>query len=504
MSFETNKFSVVKKKRLEKSTFSVECNVQSDVEIDKILSVCHTATADTAEILNGEINYTGTIDLCILYCTVDGEVGTINSSCPFTSKFSDESIAVGDKVGIEVEVEDYSVENISSTNLKIVCTLQQNAILIKCNDVNKVASGDESMCMKEDEMLVCTLVGEAKETINVESQFSIKEPVKKILSSNSQVAVKTVESGVNFVSVAGEVITRILYLTEKDRFETGYTSENFKEEIELEGVTREAVSEATACIRQHLIQCDINQDDKGLTAKYNIPVEIRVLSYLEKSESVVKDVYCTTNELEVTTDSFEMTKQYQSDFFETKIDGTLTLDDDKPRVDKVMFVGGSNLTITNSYIKNEEVFVEGVAKTNVVYLNDETNSLHSVAMEVPFVVSDKANIACETAQVMVRATLYDVDVVVKKGREFYFDAKLKVETSYDCDEIGAVISNVNTAGELPEKDCAIELFMAPQGATSWEIAKTAKVKEEVILLQNPELAFPLEKEENIIVFYQKR
>ena len=504
MSFETNKFSVVKKKRLAKSSFSVECNVQTEVEIDKILSVCHNATADTAEILNGEVNYTGTIELCILYCTADGEVGTINSTCPFASKFTDSAITVGDKVGIDVTVEDYSIDNISATNIKIACMLEQSGVLISICETQKVTSGDENMCIKEDEMLVNTLVGEAKETFNVESTISIKEPVKKVLSSQSQVALKSVESGVNFVSVSGEVITRILYLTEKDRFETAYTSENFKEEIELEGVTRDAISDAKACIRNSMVQCQLDQNDKGMTIKYTIPVEVRVVSYLEKKETIVKDLYSTTNDLEVTTDSFDMTWQKQSDFFETKIDGTLTLDEDKPRVDKVMFVGGTNLTITNAYIKNEEVTVEGVAKTNVVYLNDETNSLHSVTMEVPFVVSDKANITCDAAQVEVRATIYDVDVVVKKGREFYFDAKLKIQTSYDCDEVGAVISNVEVASQLPEKDCAIELFLAPQGETSWDVAKNAKVKEEQILLQNPELVFPLEQDANIIIYYQKQ
>ena len=313
-----------------------------------------------------------------------------------------------------------------------------------------------------------------------------------------------IAESVNFVSVSGEVITRILYLTEKDRFETAYTSENFKEEIELEGVTRDAISDAKACVRNSMVQCQLDQNDKGMTIKYTIPVEVRVVSYLEKKETIVKDLYSTTNDLEVTTGSFDMTWQKQSDFFETKIDGTLTLDEDKPRVDKVMFVGGTNLTITNAYIKNEEVTVEGVAKTNVVYLNDETNSLHSVTMEVPFVVSDKANITCDAAQVEVRATIYDVDVVVKKGREFYFDAKLKIQTSYDCDEVGAVISNVEVASQLPEKDCAIELFLAPQGETSWDVAKNAKVKEEQILHQNPELIFPLEQDANIIIYYQKQ
>ncbi len=505
MSFETNKFKVAKKKRLEKSQFVVECNVATECEIDKILSVCHTAQAETAEVLNGVINYSGTIDLCILFCTVDGEIGTINSSCPFTSKFEDADISVGDKVGIQVEVEDYSIEGVTSSNIKINCTCVQSGMLVCEREVNNVSSGDENMCLKEDEMVVNVLIGQAQEVFTVESEFSIKEPVKKVLLSDSQVSVKNVESGVNFVSVSGEVVTRLLYLTEKDRFESAYVTENFKEEVELEGVTREAVSEAVACIKKNAVKCELEENDKGVNVNLTIPVELKVTSYIEKSETVIKDIYSTCNELEVSTESFEMTRQLQGDYFEAKIDGNLTLDAEKPRVDKIMFVGGSNLSVTNSYLKNGEIFVEGVAKTNVVYLNDESNSLQSVTIEVPFVVSDKSSANCENATVdSVFVVMHDVDVVVKKGREFYFDAKLKVNANYNCEETGAVISSVNVASEYPEKDCAIELVFASAGQSAWDIAKAVKVREETVCMQNPELVFPLEKDENIIIYYQKR
>ena len=505
MSFETNKFKVVKKKQLEKSQFNVECNIETAVEIEKILSVCHNAMAENAEILNGVINYSGLIDICVLYSTVDGEIGTLNSSCPFTSKFEDQDISVGDKVLLNVNVEDYSIDEISNSNIKISCTVSQAGVLISEKEISNIFTEDENICLCEDEILVNTLVGQAQEVFVVESELSIKEPIKKVLVADSQVFVKNVESGANFVSISGEVVNRLLYLTEKDRFESCYLTENFKEEVELEGTTRDAVSEAVACVKRNAIKCEISNEEKGVEIKISVPVELKVMAYLEKNEIVVKDIYSTENELEVSTLSFDMTKQLQGDYFETKIDGTLTLDEDKPRVDKIMFVGGSNLTITNAYLKAGEVFVEGVSKTNVVYLNDELNTLNSVVIEVPFVVSDKAGATCENAQIeSVFAVLYDVDVVVKKGREFYFDAKLKVNVNYDCQEVGAVISNIDMAGAYPERDCAIELVFANAGQSAWDIAKAMRVKEEQIMLQNPEITFPLEKDENIIVYYQKQ
>lgn len=503
MAFEINKFNVVKKKRLESSGFNVECNVATEVEIDKILSVCHSASAENAEVLNGEVNYSGIIDVCILYSTVDGEIGTLNATCPFVSKFEDALVQVGDKVGIDVNVEDCTVDSVTSSNIKLSCSCTQSGVLIKCNEVSNVTTGDENICLKEDEILVNTLVGQAKEVFSVDSFVSIKEPIQRVLLCDSQVSVKSVESGVDFVSVGGEVVSRILYLTEKDRFESCYVTENFKEEIELEGVTREAISEAVACVKKSALRCELEEVEKGVNIKLVVPVEVRVTSYIEMTQTVIQDIYSTCNELEVTTESFDMTRKTTGDYFESKIDGNLVLDADKPRVDKVMFVGGSNLCVTNAYLKNGEVFVEGVTKTNVIYLNDETNALHSVIIEVPFVVSDKASVDCEEASVSAHAVLTDADVVVKKGREFFFDAKLKIHVDYDCEEISAVISKVDDGAEYPEHDCALELVFASQGQSAWEVAKNLRVSETTILLQNPDLAFPLEKDESIVVFYQK-
>lgn len=504
MSFETNNFTVVKKKRLERGQFSVECNVASDCEIDKILSVCHTAQTENVEVLNGVINYSGVIDVCVLYCTVDGEIGTLSSSCPFTSKFEDQMIAVGDKAIIKVDVVDCQIESVQSGNIKLACNLEQSGALIMTRDVPYCKAGDDSICIREDEMPVNVLLGQTSEVFTVESEVSIKEPVKKVLLSDSQVTIKTTECGVNFISVGGEVVTRVLYLTEKDRFESCYMTESFKEELELEGVTRESICEATASIKKSSVKCEIEEAEKGINIKLTTPVLVTATVTCQQNEMVMSDVYSTKNELEISTESFEMSKSYASDYFEAKIDGNLTLDEDRPRVDKIMFVGSSNLVLTNAYLKGGEVFVEGVTKTNVIYLNDETNSLNSVIVEVPFVVSDKASVDLQEAEVSASAVLCDVDVVVKKGREFYFDAKLKINVSYDCQVVGAVISHIEERAEIPERDYAMELVFANAGQSAWDIAKTLKVEEQTIALQNPSVVFPLEKDENIVVFYQKK
>ena len=39
---------------------------------------------------------------------------------------------------------------------------------------------------------------------------------------------------------------------------------------------------------------------------------------------------------------------------------------------------------------------------------------------------------------------------------------------------------------------------------TWDIAKDVNIREETLTDQNPETIFPLEEDENLIVFYQKK
>ena len=503
MSFEKNSFKVVKKKRLQKSELNVECNIPVDGEINKIFSVCHTAMVENLEVLSGAVNFNGNIDFCILYEATNGEILTNNYSCPFSSKIEDEKIAVGDKVQVDVEVVDFSVDNATNSNIKINCLLMQKGVIISCYDIETIDTNDEDICSKKEEIYLSTFIGEASEVFTATSEVSIKEPVRKVVLCDASVSVKNVECGNNFVSVTGEVIGRLLYLTENDRYETSYINENFKEEVELEGVTRNSVAEAFVNIKRNQMKCEVVEQERGVVVKLDIPVCLKVCAFEERACSVIKDIYSCKEDIEISTESFDTTKELSQDFFETKIDGTLNLDENHPRVDKLLFVAGTNLIISNSYIQNGELYVEGVAKANVVYLNDEENSLHSVTMEVPFVVSDKTSVACENPEISISAVLYDVDVIVKKGRDLYFDGKLKIHARYDCEEICAVITSANLTGDTIERDCSIELIYAKSGMEAWDIAKQFKVREEVLMLQNPEVAFPLTEDTNVIVYYQK-
>lgn len=503
MAFESNNFNVAKKVALQKGEVNVECNIQVSDEITKVLSVSGEACLGGSEVLNGTINYTGYVDACIVYLNSEGEIGKVNSTCPFSSKFTSEAIVNGQKANIFLKVQDISVEGVSGDNVRALCQIQEFAEVVDNREIKSVKCNDEDVCSRDENIKVKRFVGEASETVNVTSELSIRENIKRIVLTESQVLVKSVESGNNFVSVSGDVVSRVLYLTENDKFESGYIYDGFKEEIEVEGATRESMVEAHAHIKRDTVNVTMDQEDKGGKITLEIPVEVSVKVYEEVETLVVKDLYSTLNQLNITTESFEMSNVCQVVNIESKIDGSLTLGEDSPRVDKIMFVGGNSVVISNSYLRDGEITLEGIARANVVYLNDEDSSLNSVALEVPFVITDKFNVENEGGTLQVDAIVCDVDVAVKRGRELFYDAKIKACVNYCHDEVSGVITDVVATEALPEKDCGIELVFAKAGQDSWDVAKEAKVKEDMLLLQNAEVVFPLQEDEALVLYYQK-
>ena len=502
MAFESNNFNVAKKENLAKSEFNVECNISAGSSVAKILSVSLEGCVENYETLNGVINYSGYIDSKIIFLNEEGEINTICSTCPLSSKFEDEIISNGQTANISLNIIDYNIDSLNGDTIKLTAIVEQSGFIIESRQTDSIKSDDEDICCKNDEISVIKFIGCASSKSEVKTEINSRNKIVKILLTESKAFVKSVEAGVNFVTISGEVVNRVLYLNEDEKFESGYVYETFKEEIELEGTTRDSLVEAEALVRPDQVTSEIVEDDRGVKVVVSSNINFKACAYNEEKVEVVQDLYSTKCDINVTTQSFSMTNVCKMDTIEGKIEGNMVLEDDKPRVDKILFSAGNNAIITNKYVKDGEIFVEGIAKTFVVYLNDETNSINSVQLEVPFSISDKFD-GNEAGKIFATAVIYDSDVAVKRGRELFYDAKIKACINYCSDIICGVISEATCLDEYQEKDYAMEVIFAKQGDQLWDIAKKAKIKESQITEQNPDIAFPLNEDTTLILFYQK-
>lgn len=501
MAFESNNFYVAKKNVLPASEFNVSCNINVEEDITSIFSVSSNVFVNAKEVLAGSVEYSGVVETCVVYMNTNGEVGSVHTSCPFTSKFVDADIKLDAKAVIFVKILGYNLDEVTEKTINVTYNLKQTGYTLINQEIESVTTNDEEILLKEENIKVVHFLGDNCQNFESQGVLNTREPIKKLLLCETQANIKEVEPNINFVTVTGDVVSRVLYLTESDHFESAYVFDTFKHEIEFDGMTSENQVDANVFVKFDEVKAVVDNQENAAKIEITAPIEICLMGYEETEVKVVSDLYSITSNVLIATESFDMTTNLPLDIFEGKIDGTLEIDEDKPRVDKIMFTAGNFINITNTYIDDGILTVEGIAKTNVVYLNDETTTLQSVELEVPFVLNEKVDYL-ENERIQVFALLTDVDVAVKKGRELFYDAKVKILVKGDKDVFSAVISNVNIEEDLPEKDYAMEIVFAKEGQTSWDIAKDNRVSEEMLLKQNPEVVFPLTEDKELILFYQ--
>jgi len=374
--------------------------------------------------------------------------------------------------------------------------------LITKKEVKSIDCQEDDVCMKNGNLKLDRFVGFGSRENICEDEFVAKANVKKIVSLEPSISIKNLECQNGYTSVSGETITRIIYLTIDDKFESHYLITPFKDEIEVEGVESGMVCECKPHVRQKGCEAEIIESDKGTKIIVKTPYNLNCYVYNAEEVAVVEDMYSTNSEIMMSSESFDMSSVCKSEVIDTKIDGSLTLGDEKPRVDKVIYNGASSILITNSYVFDGELFIEGIAKTTVVYLNDDEGTLNSVEIEIPVAINEKTN-ARNDAKVCSDAVIYDTDVVVKKGREFFFDGKIRVNVRICEEEVSATIVSAQRGEEYPEKDCAMQLVYGKEGESLWDVSKRYKVKEEQLLVQNSDVVFPLIQDVGLILFYQK-
>ena len=175
---------------------------------------------------------------------------------------------------------------------------------------------------------------------------------------------------------------------------------------------------------------------------------------------------------------------------------------DAPRIDKVVGFSEPTHTITTIDYSSGKAYIEGLVSFNISYLNDELENIESIKEEMPFRVSVSAEKPLNNL-VFVKSEIVDVDIASRRGREVFFDGKLKLEVCTKKDVCDAVITELELKEPLPPKNHAIEIYFGKKGDDLWEIAKELKINPSVITEQNPELVLPLEQSENIVIYNSK-
>lgn len=468
--------------------------------ISKILSASASITIDKYEALLGELSFSGQACLNFVYSLEDGTISNYKTCQDFSGKLENLSFDPSSLVKVLPNVLDISIESANGSAIKVKLTIENTFSLLKNQEISLFSSEDPNIYVKQSEIGLCTHANRNCSNFNQTSVFETKFSVGRILSTSSVAIVNKTSALDGIVVVEGDTISRILYSTGEERpvLVSQVNKDSFREEIEDSMATKDSPVLAWATVDGRDIEENIDQENK--TIEVNVPVRICYDLFSCQERTVVSDAFSTENELNLTTEAFLSTEVVGMETFDSRIDSSITASEDIPRIDKILAVDGAYLTRTSLTFNDGELSSEGTVHLNIIYLNDEEDSINAVSVEVPYSYNEKLSI--QGSNVVATDQIIEIDASVKRGRDIYVDGKVRTQVLVTNEVQTAAISGAELGEKLEERDGALEIYFAQEGKSFWDVAKDLKVSEDALRQQNPEIVEPFEKDEKIVYFEQ--
>ena len=232
------KFMVLNKSKLDSCDVSLECsiNLETTETVDKVLSINVNAEKVTTESLIGEANFTGTAVVDLVYITTDGNIYTEAYTSPSSGKIQNKSINTNTKVCVKPLSLNGEVNSIYSQVAKVNLYMSFEGFAYNNEEVTYLANVESDICTKMEEQSYVTMENVTNSSWTENVCAEVKEPIKQVLYTNSEVYIKNVDMGTNYVAVSCELENDIAYLTDEEnpKIKIVHTKNEVKQEVECE------------------------------------------------------------------------------------------------------------------------------------------------------------------------------------------------------------------------------------------------------------------------------
>ena len=469
----------------------------------KILSVSACFFVDSTEVLLGEVNYSGTLTSNLLYQKEDGTVDNLQASTSINGKFENGLFVVDGAIRVVPNIISNDLEKVNGDTAKLKTNIELSFYQLQNQELDVYSGGEEDIFVKQSEIPLSNFTNKNCFTFTQPIILDCKSKLEKILSVSTGAIVKKATVLDSVVVLEGDVFANTLATIdgEPNKFVALSNIESFREEVEDGTAKKDSLIEAYARVICENVETNFLEENLGI--EIQVPVKACYELFENKNITVVTDAYAIKNELTISTTGFNSTEFLGNENFEFKIDGNVSLDENLPRIDKVLAVDGAYLTLTNVAYEDRELLVEGIARATVIYLNDDENTINSVVVEIPFSQTERTTLDEHDVNVKLQTIFYNVDATAKRGRELFVDGKVKLVAWFNKSVANAIISNIERGEEVQANNAAIEIYYAAHGQTLWDVAKDLRVSENVLKNQNPNLTEPFINEEKIVYYNQK-
>ena len=202
-------------------------------------------------------------------------------------------------------------------------------------------------------------------------------------------------------------------------------------------------------------------------------------------------------QIETTSTSRECTKNIDKFSVTEIVSNETSLSNSETAIDEVVANLSIQPEITNFYIKDNNLFVEGVITSCLVYI-DENEEYKLKSIEIPFIINTKHQmdkIDCLHSNIFV----IDNKVKVKRGTIIEAEYSILINFSVYSKESHTMVDSFKIGKALDFGNYDYQIYIAKPEETMWELCKRIKISPENLTQYNKNLPLVCLGGEKIII-----
>ncbi len=449
-------------------------------DVENILMLDVKPMITNKDVSTDKVNLEGQLQFTILYMAKDGGA-TEAHSVNYNGNMSESINMVGAQPNMYCDV-DLNIEHMDCIIINERKVAIQGFMICRCNGYNinsfeivkDVHEGKDIQFLKNPmtvdkvmEPIEAELLGKAEIKIDMD-----KNECLKIIKYNILIGKKDVRIYDGGLKIEAMANVAILYKGKNGR-ELFCVSDNVPlyKEITVDELKPNMEYFTDFCLQS--FEYDVRQDDMGESRIIDVEFLVKATTnvmYKEEVE-VIQDGYSPTKQLNMETKENNINVIQGHGYNECIVKGDIEVKEDNLKPVKVIMTTGG-ATITDKYVKNDKVEVEGLLKVCVLYTSeDEEKYVVTLEEEIPFSarvdiagtnpnMQSTASVALESVEGSLEGGNITVRAIVKVHCKVYYTVKNKFVVSMSVNE-----------GEVPKKKASIIIYVVQPEDTLWGIAK---------------------------------
>ncbi len=488
-------------KNLSKVNFNstINVNIDSNVNIKTILDIDSYIYDKKVESGNGKAVVSGKLGVKVLYIDTDNITNTITDSQSFSENIADSSIT-SDCI---INLDNVSILNnvlSSDSQLKINCEVSFSPMIYLNIGIANKSSSFDNLITKKSEISTSTISGKVNTSFEYTTNFETRDNITKILCYNAYFAPSSTLASEGGAIVEGKLFSKLIYETqdgENSKIKELSDIFNIKTDVNLPFVEQDSTLDLSFEVNKSLtnLSTDFEEGNSIVTITHNI--DVCGVAIKSISIDVVDDLYSTENEVELTTTRRDYNKNIQTKSISDNINGEISLTNKEPAIDEIVSNCNINAEITNSYIKDGNLILEGIISSHLIYIDENKEYSHK-HLELPFVLNTKIeldHIDCLHSQISVS----DCKTKVKRGTIIELDYNVLVCLHIYQKDSREIIDNFTLGKALDFSSYDYQIFLAKPNESLWNLCKRIKISPEDISKYNKDLPLVLNGGEKVII-----